>query len=468
MVLSHPYFSTTDMTKVAIGIDIGTSYTKAAARTEDGNIVAIYRVRSPQLITNNSTGLSEVAEWWLSLKDALRGLLSMHKSLRLRVTSICVSGIAPTLTVFDAAHENNAYMIPYLSHAKLESGISFSQSDQQITEQRLVALRSAARKERFVKPCISDLVGYINWRITASLTMNSITLVEAGMFDGVGDCAKFAVVDNIVPRLVAPSEQIGDTTTSSVRELDIEAGIPVCGGCPDTMSSVVGAGLVRASEKMLYLGTFGSLLRLEVDVDDLLTKGNCPRIPYRWLLSVPGLGQEIESLSQHWFRSMVVANRLQVLDHEAMLAPPGAGGTLFLMPRWKSGLIPVGTFELVAARSGEIGNVSRRARAVLEGLGYAVLALDAHSGKLLKAGGGGARSNIWLDTISIVLNCEIRAHFMTWEAIGAADIAAKLAWQSTLRMRPYYTTEMRTDIPRAVIDDNSQRVKEYYHELDWL
>ncbi len=468
LVLSHPCSSVTAMTEVAVGIDIGTSYTKAAARTEDGTVVAVCRMPSPQVRTDHSIVLLEATEWWACLKDVLRGLLTAHASPRLRVTSICVSAIAPTLTVFDAANQDSAYAILYSSLAGLENGGSLSQCDPQLTERRLVVLRSAARKERFVSPCISDLVGYANWRLTGTLTMNSISLAETGMVGGARDCDKFAVVDNVAPRLVAPGEQIGDTTTSSAGELGIEAGIPVCGGCSDTMSSVIGAGLVRASETMLYLGAFGSLLRLEADVDALLNAANCPSPPFRWLLSVPGLGPEIESLSHRWFGSTAVADRLRVLDQAAMQVPPGAGGTLFLVPRWKSGMTPVGTYELVADRSGEIGDVPRRARAVLEGLAYAVLALGAHSGKVIKASGGGARSRIWIDTLSIVLKNEIQARYMTWEATGAADIAARLAWKSIPPMRLCYASEAHSDVPRAVIDDNSQRATEYYRGHDWL
>lgn len=456
------------MIDVAVGIDIGTTYTKAVARTEDGTVVAIYRMRSPQFRTNRSTFLLDAAEWWASLKYVLRGLLTVHTPGRLHVTSICVSAIAPTLTVFDAAQEDKAYAILYSSLAELEDRASLSQSDPRLTERRLVVLRSAARKEHFVRPCISDLVGYANWRLAGTLTINSISLAETGMVGGGSDCDKFAVVDKVAPRLVAPGEQIGEITVSSAEELGIEAGIPVCGGCPDTMGSVVGAGLAQASETMLYLGTFGSFMRLEADVGTLLNVANCPNPPFRWLLSVPGLGLQIESLSHRWFGSAAEADRLRKLDQEAMQVPPGAGGTLFLVPRWKEGKTPVGKYQFVADRNGEIGNVQRQARAVLEGIAYAVLALGVYSGEVTKVSGGGARSPAWLDIISDVINGDVQARHMAWDATGTSDIAAGLVWQSMAPMRPYYTSRRHPEASRAVIDDNSRRVQEHYYEHDWL
>jgi sugar (pentulose or hexulose) kinase len=455
------------MIDVAVGIDIGTSYTKAAARTEDGTVVAIYRVRSPQFRTDTSTFLVGAVEWWACFKDVLRGLLTVHTPRRLHAISICVSAIAPTLTVFDAAQDDRAYAILYSSLVE-KNGAILSQSDPKLTEHRLVVLRSAAHKERFLSPCISDLVGYMNWRLTGNLTINSISLAETGMVGEVRNCDKFVVVDNITPRLVTPSEQIGEITSSNAAELGIETGIPVCGGCPDTMNSVVGAGLTQASETMLYLGTFGSLMRLEANVDTLLNLANCPSPPYCWLLSVPALGPEIETLGYRWFGPVAEVDRLHKLDQAAMQAPAGADGTLFLIPRWKRWMMSVGTYKFVANRNGEIGNVQRQARAVLESIAYAVLALGIDVGEVIKASGSGARSLAWLDILSVVLNRDIQARYIAWEAIGVADIAARLVWRDMAPMRPYYTSHRHADMSRAVIDDNSQRVKEIYYELDWL
>lgn len=455
------------MTDVAVGIDIGTSYIKAVARTQNGAVVAVSRMRSPLFKIKRSTVLLRANEWWDGFKCVLHGLLTAKTSLRLRLKSICVSAIAPTLTVFDEYQPDKAFAILYSSLLELENAASLSQCDPQLTLQRLVTLRNAACKSSFVKPHISDLVGYVNWRLTNTLTINSISLAETGMSGGSIDCDQFAVMDKVVPRLVAPSEQIGATIVASAEELGIEVGIPVCGGCPDTMGSLVGAGLVRTGEMMLYLGTFGSLMRLEEDVDALLNVANCPRPPFQWLLSVPGLGPEIESLSRRWFGRTAMVNVVQALDEAAIHAPPGADGTLFLVPRWKGGMTPVGAYEFLADRNGKIGNVHRQARAVLEGIGYAILALG-HPRKLIKASGGGSRSRTWLDALSAVLDSEVQACDMAWEATGTADIAATLAWCYKPPVRRCHRSAAEVDVPRSVIDDNSQRIREYYHDRKWL
>jgi sugar (pentulose or hexulose) kinase len=461
-VLSNPILLITIMIDVAVGIDIGTSYTKGVARTENGTVVAMQRVRSPQFITGSV--LVEAAAWWVALRSMLRGLLGSPLGLRTR--SICVSAIAPTLVVFDAAQKDSAYAILYSSTAGMENCEALTQCDLQLTKYRISLLKSAAHNARFGSPCITDLVGYMNWRLSEQLTLNSISLIETGVTDTAENCDNFAVFKNAGPRIVAPREQIGETTRSSAAELGIPCGIPVCGGCSDTMSSVIGAGLLRASEMMLYLGTFGSLMRLEIDVDTLLDRRACPSLPFRWLLSIPGLGPEIESLSRQWFTP---GNRLHLFDTNAARALPGAGGTLFLVPRWKEGMTTVGKYELLADTNGDVGDLPRRTRAVLEGIAYAVLALAGPSTDSIKTSGGGARSRIWIDVLAGVLHTKLERRHMTWEAVGTADIAAsRLAWECMASDRLNYISDGQAFVSQTTIQDNARRIKEHYHERNWL
>jgi sugar (pentulose or hexulose) kinase len=51
------------MSDVALGVDVGTSYTKAAAVREDGSVASVHRVASPQ-IRDGGGGLVESYRWW--------------------------------------------------------------------------------------------------------------------------------------------------------------------------------------------------------------------------------------------------------------------------------------------------------------------------------------------------------------------------------------------------------------------
>lgn len=449
------------MTEVVVGIDIGTSYTKAVARTADGRVTGVYRLPSPRLAAS-SGGLLPATPWWECFSCVLRGLLPGQAGAR--VVGLCVSGIAPTLTLFDAAQPDRAWSLLYSSVPDLPDGVSVAPCDPCLAAHwRTVCGRTLLAND-LDAPYVSDLVGYVNWRLTGEFTLNTISFSEVGATAGSTECDMLALYER-APRLVAPSGQVGVTAGADVRGLGLPEGIPVAGGCPDTMASAVGAGVRHASETVLYLGTFGSLFRLGDDVESLLETPATPESAFHWSLSVPGLGPEVESLGRAWFESS--SESLPLLDNAAAESPPGAEGTLFMVPRWRNGRTAVGTFAFVSDSSGLVGDLRRRARAVLESVGYAALTLGGDFAAGVTASGGGARSRVWLDALSVVLGTTVRAREMSWEAVGAADIAARMVWRAW-NERPCFESRAYERTSRLVTVENCLRAKEWYREHAWF
>lgn len=450
------------MAEIAIGIDIGTSYTKAAARLTDGTVVKVCRRESPKAA--GAAGLIPARGWWSCLRAVIRELL--QGSVSFNAAAICISSMAPTLTVFDLAHREHGYSILYSSLVDMPAGASLAQCDGLLTTRRLETLRNIASNEGFISPAVTDLSGYLNWCLTDQLTINSISWAEMGMAVEEQDCSALCVAGHRTPKLVAAGSQIGETSAWSAKELRISNGIPVCGGCPDTMGSVVGAGLRHAGERMLYLGTFGSLLCLDDEVDSMLDGTHLSTPPFRWSLSVPGLGPKLEQLAREWFGVRNVATGLRQLDSAAAESTPGAGGSLFLVPRWKDGMKEVGDFSFIAGHDGQIGDVVRRSRAVLESVGYALLVIAGEFSQPIKVSGGGARSRTWLAALSSVLGTDLLAQDMSWEASGTADIAARLIWKDTAS-RPWRAESVNPS-DRHLMHANLRRVSELYQLRGWI
>lgn len=99
------------MREITIGIDIGTSYTKVASRSQDGTILATFRCPSPTVLS--SDGLMHSFQWWLCMEEGIRNLLAHPTSKQCRTAGICVSAITPTLTIFDSADPRRARSILY-------------------------------------------------------------------------------------------------------------------------------------------------------------------------------------------------------------------------------------------------------------------------------------------------------------------------------------------------------------------
>lgn len=456
------------MIEAAIGIDIGTSYIKAAARARDGTILATCRVDSVSELNENSDGLQRAILWWHKLKEVVQNLLNNKMSANLRVVSFCITAIAPTMIVFDLDNRKKAYGILYSWIPDNYSSVDAAQFDLWLTDRRLELLRDVASSERFSSPCITDLVGYLNWWLTGELTINSISLVEFGLGFGIDDYKHLSVQKGRYPLPVAPKWKIGEVNSDSACEFGIEIGIPVCGGCPDTIGSIIATGLIPTKGNMLYLGTFGSLLQLDRDVEELLSNQRCLSSPFRWLLSIPGLGPKIEQKSRSWFAPRSRSSNLRAFDSSAETSQPGADGTLFLVPRWKSKMLRVGRFEFLPDKLGDYGDLSRKSRAILESIGYAIRAVKTSIPSLLPTSGGGASSNTWLQIISEILQSSIIIRELSWEASGAADIAARLAWKEHSNDRPIYKIHPLHRSNNKVIEDNYQRVVEIYRRSGWL
>ena len=441
--------------EVVVGIDIGTSYIKGAIRDANGVIISVHRKQSS---ANLSGELINSMQWWKDIKDVLNGLLSQINNQRIRIVSICVSAISPTLTVFDANNADEAYSILYSTLPKNES--SNSQYDSSLTEIRLSVLRKVAFKKKFVKPCITDLVGYINWKLTGELTINSISLSCMGA-ENTFNNKVLCVKDNIFPRIVSAIEGIGTTTELSSKELGINYGISVCGGCPDVMGSIVGSGMKSTNDRMIYLGTFGSLLKLEQEINFLLESKIIEKQPFNWLLSVPEFGDEIEKLSEEWFNE-----NPRYFCEKAIEVSAGCEGILLFLPRWKNGMTTVGKYEF-NSNSNDV-SLNHKSRAVLESIAYAIKIIDKQLPQNIYVSGGGAQSQIWLDIISTVLQRRVLTLDYSWECAGTADIAGRMFWKATDNLRFIYKSNVVIDINNEIINNNLTKVEKYYYGNNWL
>lgn len=437
--------------EVVVGIDIGTSYIKGAIRDANGEIISVYRKQSSADLSGE---FINTIQWWKDVKDVIRCLLSQSNNQQNQIVAICVSAISPTLTVFDANNPDKAYSILYSTLPKKDC--QNSQYDNFLTETRLNILRKVALNKQFVKPFITDLVGYINWNLTGKLTINSISLacMEA-------DNEALSVSDNSIPNVVSTIENIGKITEKSSKELGINYGIYVCGGCPDVMGSVIGSGMKSIEDRMIYLGTFGSLLKLEQEIDILLESKIIKKQPFNWLLSVPEFGTKIEMLSKEWFNGTP-----HILCEKANEVYAGCNGTLFFLPRWKYGMITIGEYEF-NSNSNNVG-LALKSRAVLESIAYAIKVVEKQLPQNIFVSGGGAQSQIWLDIISIVLQRKVKSQNYSWECAGTADIAGKMYWKNTDNFRPIYNSNAEIDKFSEIINTNYYKVKRYYYDNKWL
>jgi len=261
-------------------------------------------------------------------------------------------------------------------------------------------------------------------------------------------CGKFDLDMEKLPEIVEPWKVIGEVTPSSAKEFGLIPGIPIAAGAGDTAANALGAGIV---EPGMVFDVAGTAAVLASCTDTFAADTN-----HRALLTmrsvIPGLWNPLAyigggGLALRWFRDQFYnTSRGETLDVEtdlypemiakAVSIPPGADG-LFFSPHLGGRICPSSP-EMRGAWVGASWSHTQAHffRAVLESVAFEyayylrILREMLPSQKLVQARavGGGARSQAWNQIKADVLGIPYQSlkgiEFGTW---GAAMIAGKAA-----------------------------------------
>jgi xylulokinase len=261
-------------------------------------------------------------------------------------------------------------------------------------------------------------------------------------------CERFGMDMEKLPRIVAPWEVIGEVTEKAAADFGLAPGTPIAAGAGDTAANALGAGITRPGMLFDVAGT-ASVLACCTDtfVADarhraLLTMRSV--IPGLWhpLAYIAGGG-----LALRWFRDQfynqnrgeagsLESDLYDEMTRWATLAPAGADG-LFFSPHLGGRICPAGPGMRGAWVGFSWGHTQAHFfRAMLESVAYEYAYYLEILRDLLpelslieaRAVGGGARSQVWNQIKADVLGVPFRRlkanEFGAW---GSAMIAGKAA-----------------------------------------
>jgi xylulokinase len=262
-----------------------------------------------------------------------------------------------------------------------------------------------------------------------------------------------------MPRLVEGSAVSGRIRASLAARWGIPADAVVAGGGGDNAAAGIGAGVVRAGQGFVSLGTSGVLFAATdgfAPAPETAVHAFCHALPATW----HQMGVILAATDTlNWFAGIAGAGAAELTAGLGELVPPGR--TLFL-PYLGGERTPWNDARLRGAFLGLEHATDRAAatRAVLEGVAFALRdcrdALAATGTRLeaLIAVGGGARSDYWLKVIATALNTPL----LVPEAgdFGAAFGAARLGMMAATGAGAEAATPppiaRRIEPERAVID----------------
>lgn len=433
-----------------IGIDVGTSGTRALAVTADGRLVA-EATRAHALLTPRP-GWTEQdpGEWW----DACRGAVAEVAAAADDVVGLGLAGQMHGSVFLDAA---GAVIRPALLWNDQRTAPQCEEISSRVGEARLLELAGNPALTGFQAPKIlwlaqeePDAYGrvasvllpkdYVRFMLTGERATDASDASGTLLLDVRERDWSASILDALeIPRDWLPDVFEGPEVAGRLRddvadELGLPRGLPVAAGGGDNAAAAVGVGVVREGSVSTSIGTSGVLFaHRDAFTPDPSGRVHafCHAVPGAWHLMAVTLSAG-GSLS--WWRDRFDAG-FEELVGEAAEVEPGAEGLVFL-PYLTGERSPHldpharGAFVGLTLRHGR----AHMTRAVMEGVAFSMRdGLEVMRGlgtpdDDMRAVGGGARSALWLALQADVYGRAVRrTEVDEGPAYGAALLAGVAA-----------------------------------------
>jgi xylulokinase len=435
-----------------LGVDIGTTGTKAALYDLDGKQLG----RGYRGYSMNHIGADRVEQdpevWWLAVQDAVRDAVGQASvNGRPNVAAVSISSTNASVLVDDAGTCVRPAIMQIDQRAQQDAARLAAEGVDQlalaVAGNRLASglfmlptLRWLAHNEseNLTRSRILYPSGYAVLKMTGRHTVDPSRAATSLLMD-LATCTwseelvAVATVDAAkLPEILDSTTVVGGLLPAPARALGLTPGVPVVAGAMDTVTATLGAGVTRPHSQVAVLGTMGRLCRVvRTPVRDarLIT---CPFAGQDQWLTFAVLGPAGASLAwavEQWYGHGAYAQ----LEAEVAAVEPGSDGVRFapylggqFSPHWNGQL------------SGSLTGLRLRhkrahlARSVLEGVAAAFGAsgrvIDAVAGSSLEESrlvGGGSRSAVWAGMLADALDTELQlVDVQDSETLGAAMIAA--------------------------------------------
>jgi len=416
---------------VVLGIDVGTTETKAGLVTLDGRLLALARAAHP-LRPGPGQGVAEQdpEAWWSAVTRTTRELLDRSPG---EVLAVAVDGHGPTLTAIDAAGRPTRQAITWLDARASAEQAELTEASG-LRGWALGVLPAALHVERHEPGVAAETRWYLNtWEFLAHrLTgIAATTLVPGQPAPASPAVLERGIPADRVPPAIAAGARLGALTRDAAEATGLPVGTPVIAGMVDAFASFHGAGMLQPGDAMDAGGTAGGFgVYWDGPVDARGAFCTPSPLEGRWIVggAMAATGKALD-----WFREDVLGcgQTIESLIGEAA-AVPGTDGLVFL-PYLAGERSPLWDPEARGAFVGLTMGHGRGhlVRAILEA---AALAIRHVAEPILEAGvrvaamrvcGGPARSETWNRIKADVTGFPVAVpHVLETAVLGSAIVAA--------------------------------------------
>ena len=417
-----------------MGIDVGTTGTRAVVVQPDGQVVAAATAdHAPMRMPRPGWAEQDPEDWWQAAIRAVRAALEQAGTPGAEIDAVGLSGQMHGVALLD---RSQAVLRPALLWCDQRSQEQGEWITARVGAARLIRLVSnpaltgfSAPKLLWVRdhePGLYERVAhfllpkdYVRFRLTGEFATDVSDASGTLLFDVTNRRWSTEVLEaleidrKLLPRAFESPEITGQIRTEVALLTGLRAGTPVVAGAGDQAASAVGNGIVRKGLTSATLGSSGVIFGY-TDSPLLDPRGRvhtfCHAVPGKW--HVMGVTQGA-GISLRWFREQCgesetwVARQIGVdsydlLVQEAEKAPPGSDGLVFLpylMGERTPYLDPQARgmwFGLTASHTR-----AHLVRSILEGVAFSLRDSLEIFGELgitvqeIRSSGGGSRSALW-------------------------------------------------------------------------
>ena len=440
----------------SLGIDVGTTGTRALLLSERGLIVASSTApHAPIVSPHVGWAEQDPTDWWQACVIAIRNLLAESKISGDQIACVALAGQMHGAVLLD---EGANVVRPALIWCDVRNAKQSADLAQKIGEDKIIQLTCNPPLVNFTLPKLlwvresepenwkrvhSVLLpkDYVRFRLTGERAIDvaeasGTLLLDVAKRRWSKQMLDLTEIDEIIlPGLHESTDICGRISATGAAETGLLPGTPVAAGAGDQQAGAVGMGITTPGAASVTIGSSGVVFAV-TEGPKLDIKGRlhtfCHAIPNCW--HVMGVTQSA-GLSLRWFRDTFATNgnreTYERLDQEAGSVPPGSDGLLwtpYLMGERTPHLDPEARAALIG-----ITAVHRRGhviRAIMEGVAFSLKDCMAVVSELdipiatIRIGGGGAKSPLWQQIQADVFGHEVEI-LQTEEgpALGAAILA---------------------------------------------
>lgn len=433
--------------KYLLGIDFGGGASKATLIDTDGNIIAENTVEYPTLYPQNGACEQDPRDWINALCENCKAVISKGSIANSDILAVAIDSATHTSLVCDkdfkplrnAMHWTDTRSRKQADVLRDSLGDeifkkTFHKPDTIWTLPQLIYLREN-EAETFNKiRYIFFEKDYIRYFLTGVFCTDYIEAEGSMLFDlnkmqWDEELCKLAYITvDMLPKVVNPTDTIGNITAAAAEATGLKAGTPVICGTTDTVMEVFASGAVKKGDVTVKLATAG---RICVITDKPYPDRHL--VNYSHIadgLWYPGTATKSCAASYRWYRD-TFGGEYKELDMGAAELPIGCDGLIF-HPYLNGELTPYADPMLCGSFTGVRATHTKAhfTRAVLEGVAYSLLdsklyldSLNIPYNTVATAIGGGTKGKLWRQMIADTLGLALKTTESSDSSFGSAMLA---------------------------------------------